>query len=327
MEHTTTRISRSFQLFADHLVDYAGLFPPSSLDLKTAFDNYLAYLDKPYSWMLSRFIIPANRLLELSSLIEEDISDTNRILKFTVLGSGGLNERDFFNNLKSDIKCILAFENELSEKAEIEVFDVRLPADLQGGTDVKSIRQFVDHHYRLFEGSMNHPLRIFYEVHPDRNLNNIIRGLWYHNKFERVTGYKLRTGRADVYAIPSADAIASAISLCRDFEVPMKFTAGLQQPIRHYDEKMKAKRHGFINVFGAGIFAYCHNVPQSMILEIIDDEDPDDFIFNENSFGWNNLYIIAEEVIRARSKFMISFGSFNLEMLLKDLSSMKLYSL
>ncbi|MGA2669486.1 MAG: hypothetical protein ABSF32_11330 [Ignavibacteria bacterium] len=327
MENITNHISKSFKFFADHLIDYAGLFPPASLDLSTAFGNYLSYLKKPNSWMLSRFIIPARRLPELSSIIKEERIDFDQIVTFSVLGSGGVDEMGFFNGLKNDIDYIESFEQKLGNKVEIEVYDVRLPADLQGDPDVKSIRQFIDHHYRMFESGLDHPVKVFYEVNPDINLQKIIKAVWYHNKFERVTGYKLRTGRADVSAIPSAEMIADAIDVCRQYEVPMKFTAGLQQPIRHYDESLKTKLHGFINVFSAGIFAYCHNISGDLILEMIDDEDPDDFTFKENSFAWKNLYILPDEVKRARNKFMISFSSFSLDMLLEDLSSIKLYNL
>ena len=323
----TNHISKSFKLFADHLIDYAGLFPPASLHLKTALECYLDNLKKPNNWMLSRFIIPARRLPELAATIKDEKIDIKGMLTFSVLGSGGANEMSFFNNLKDDIDYIHTFENTLGSKVEIEVYDVRLPGDLQGDPDVKSIRQFIDHHYRMFETGLEHPIKIFYEVNPDRNLHNIIKGIWYHNKFERVTGYKIRIGRADVSAIPSAELIASAIDICRQYQVPMKFTAGLQQPIRHYDENLKTKMHGFINVFSAGIFAFCHNISGDQILEMIDDEDPDDFTFKENSFAWKNLYIIPDEVRRAREKFMISFSSFSLDMLMEDLSSIKLYNL
>ena len=327
MENITNNISKSFKLFAGHLIDYAGLFPPASLDLKAAFRNYLSYLEKPNSWMLSRFIIPAKRLLELSALISEERIGFDKVLKFTVLGSGGINEMNFFNNLKSDIKSIQAFEHDFLNRVEIEVYDVRLPNEMQSDPDVKSIRQFIDHHYRMFEMGLDHPISIFYEVVPDRDLHNIIKAVWYHNKFERVTGYKLRTGRADVSAIPSAEQISSAIEICRQYKVPMKFTAGLQHPVRHYDDNLKTKMHGFINVFTAGIFAFCHNISEELIIEIIEDEDPDDFSFKENSFAWKNLYIIPDEIRRARENFMISFGSFSLDMLMEDLSSIKLYNL
>ena len=49
------------------LIDYAGLFPPASLDMPTAVRNYASYRDGEYSWMLGRFIVPASRLAEFDT--------------------------------------------------------------------------------------------------------------------------------------------------------------------------------------------------------------------------------------------------------------------
>jgi hypothetical protein len=43
------------------IVDYAGVFPPASLDLAAAVRNYEAYRRGPRAWMLGRFVVPAAR--------------------------------------------------------------------------------------------------------------------------------------------------------------------------------------------------------------------------------------------------------------------------
>ena len=48
------------------LIDYAGLFPPASLDMETAVRNYRSYLHGEHAWMLGHFVLPANRLREFS---------------------------------------------------------------------------------------------------------------------------------------------------------------------------------------------------------------------------------------------------------------------
>ncbi len=53
----------SLKNFLSKIIDYAGMFPPANLDLKSAFNNYLDYIsNSPYSWMLAKFIIPASKL-------------------------------------------------------------------------------------------------------------------------------------------------------------------------------------------------------------------------------------------------------------------------
>jgi hypothetical protein len=46
----------------DHLIDYAGLFPPASLPLDRALANYHHYCECKYAWLLGRFVIPETQL-------------------------------------------------------------------------------------------------------------------------------------------------------------------------------------------------------------------------------------------------------------------------
>src|SRR5260370_29613436 len=47
------------------LIDYAGLFPPSALDMPEAVSNYRAYRSGPHAWMLGRFVVPAARVADV----------------------------------------------------------------------------------------------------------------------------------------------------------------------------------------------------------------------------------------------------------------------
>src|SRR5688500_12841167 len=46
------------------IVDYAGLFPPASLDMVSAAAEYALHRTSNESWMLGRFVLPAARLTE-----------------------------------------------------------------------------------------------------------------------------------------------------------------------------------------------------------------------------------------------------------------------
>jgi hypothetical protein len=48
------------------LIDYAGVYPPASLELPEAVANYRAYRSGPHAWMLGRFVIPSARVAEVS---------------------------------------------------------------------------------------------------------------------------------------------------------------------------------------------------------------------------------------------------------------------
>jgi hypothetical protein len=69
MEPTSTRdahagrpIAESVTALLANIIDYAGLFPPASLDMATTVANYASHLGSEDAWLLERLIVPAARL-------------------------------------------------------------------------------------------------------------------------------------------------------------------------------------------------------------------------------------------------------------------------
>jgi hypothetical protein len=58
-------MTQSLRTLLSGLIDYAGMFPPASLDMAQAARNYEAYRSGPHSWALGRFIVPSARLNEV----------------------------------------------------------------------------------------------------------------------------------------------------------------------------------------------------------------------------------------------------------------------
>jgi hypothetical protein len=111
-----------------------------------------------------------------------------------------------------------------------------------------------------------------------------------------------------VDAFPSIEQVAWAIASVRDAGVPLKCTAGLHHPIRHYNESVQTKMHGFLNVFGAGVLAEAKDLSQAQIQPILEDENPKNFTFDENDFAWKDLRVATSELAKSRL-FVTSFGS------------------
>ncbi|HUP60997.1 MAG TPA: hypothetical protein VNA69_11315 [Thermoanaerobaculia bacterium] len=55
----------SLRVLLEHLIDYAGLFPPASLTMQDAVRNYARYRDGKYAWALGRFVVPKERAHEV----------------------------------------------------------------------------------------------------------------------------------------------------------------------------------------------------------------------------------------------------------------------
>jgi hypothetical protein len=325
--HTNGEINHSLKVFANRLIDYAGLFPPASLELAQAFNNYVVYMQSEYKWMLSKFIIPAKRLPELTEIMTEASAD-NIILPFSILASGGKDSDEFKSNLEADLKNIVDFRSKHAGKVLTDVFEIRLPMDIFANDSADEVQEMLDFVSGSFRNEIKDKFCIYYEASLGNDYNapviNLAEAIAHHNKLGNSAGFKLRTGGVEASAFPSPEQIAFVIMTCCEFSVPMKCTAGLHHPVRHYNESAAAKMHGFINVFGAGILAYACDLDEDEILDILNEEDPFAFRFDENGFSWEDFTASDAEIKKAREKFMISFGSCSFDEPVDDLKTLEL---
>ncbi len=111
-------------------------------------------------------------------------------------------------------------------------------------------------------------------------------------------GFKLRCGGK---AIPTPAQVAQTILACRDYGIPMKFTAGLHQPLR------QSETHGFLNIFGAGQLA--ERLPPHELEQLISDTDASHFVFDERGFSWGKHTVTDSAIKQQRREFLLSYGS------------------
>lgn len=298
------------------IIDYAGLYPPANLPLEEAFQNFLDYQDSPDSWMLARFVIPAKRLPHLTPLMPASAS----VLAFTTLGRSGSTADEFLANLKLDLEDIHAFRETYGAAAIVDMFEVALPTSTL--SDAAQTHDLVKSASDMLN---KNGITVFFEALSGEGwqtrAENLIRAL--RKLKDRHVGFKLRTGGVTADAFPSTEQIAWAIASVRDAGVPLKCTAGLHHPIRHYNESVQTKMHGFLNVFGAGILAEAHGLSQAQIQSILEDENPENFTFDENGFAWKDLRIATSEITKSRP-FATSFGSCSFDEPREDLRNLEM---
>jgi hypothetical protein len=312
-------MTSGLRTFLSQIIDYAGLYPPASLPLGDAIRNFVKYQKDVDVWMLSRFIIPAKRLAELSQLAEQSFPNDGQ-LTFSVLGRGGKNAHEFLENLKLDIADILAFRDLHQSAVFVDTFEVALPSSEL--TDLTRAHNLVS---RAADVLNKNGLTVFFEAPfgegwQDR-AEKVVRAL--RKIKDKHVGFKLRTGGVTADAFPSVEQVAWAIASTRDAGIPIKATAGLHHPVRHYNEGVETKMHGFLNVFGAGVLAAANNLSIDNIRSIIEDEDPASFIFDESGFTWKDLRVAAVEIARARRQ-VVSFGSCSFDEPREDLRTLGL---
>lgn len=293
------------------ILDYAGMYPPANLPLEDAFRNFLAYQTDPHAWMLSRFVIPAKRLAELPAFEER--------LSFTALGRGGKDVDDFLLNMKLDIADIDTFRVARSN-ASVDMYEVALP--VSSLTDKFTANDLVT---RAADALNRNGITVFFEA-PfgegwQERAEKLLRAL--RKVKDKHVGFKLRTGGVTAEAFPSTEQVAWAIIQTREAGVPLKCTAGLHHPLRHFNPSVQTKMHGFLNVFGAGVLASANGISQTEIQAILEDEDPSNFVFDETGFEWQGLRVVTPRIQKARL-FATSFGSCSFDEPKEDLQTIKL---
>jgi hypothetical protein len=300
--------------FLSKILDYAGLYPPANLPLEEAFKNFVEYQDSPDSWMLSRFVIPAKRLPHLTPLMPASAP----VLAFTTLGRSGSTADEFLANLKLDIDDIHAFRETHGVAVIVDMFEVALPSSAL--TDATQAHDLVKSASDMLN---KNGIAVFFESSSGEDwqprAENLIRAL--RKLKDRHVGFKLRTGGVTVDAFPSTEQVAWTIASVRDAGVPLKCTAGLHHPIRHYNDSVQTKMHGFLNVFGAGVLAEAKDLSQAQIQFILEDENPEHFTFDQNGFTWKDLRVVNSEL--AQSRLLItSFGSCSFDEPREDLRNL-----
>jgi hypothetical protein len=319
----TKQISQSLKVFLDRIIDYAGTFPPANLDLKSSFYNYLSYLkDSPHNWLLSKFVCPASKLEELDQIIKKENINVKTPVSFSVIGTSSVHSSEFLDTISRDGELIKAFENKYTKLIKIGAYEIRLPGDIfsmRGDSVLAELLKLISK--QLGKG-LYKSVQLFFESKPDENLPSLAQAIEAFNETGGKAGYKIRTGGVEPSAFPAPEKIAYAIKTCRDYKIPMKFTAGLHHPLRHYNESVKSKMYGFINVFAAGILHCCYELNADVLTEILTDEQARNFKFDDNSFHWKNLYVLLSKVQEARKEFMLSFGSCSFDEPVEDLKNL-----
>jgi hypothetical protein len=297
-------VKSSTQSFLSNLIDYAGLFPPSELPLEEAIHNYRTYQGDNDSWMLGRFIIPATRLDELNPYVSL-FSEKNR-LEISVIGRRSTDVTSCLDGLNCDIEKITAFCNRHGEKVSINVFEIPLPPIIPNSHLLKGIDQQTKKLNLQTFCEMTMPLGLEWLDNMLQTMDEISE---HNRKGDTILGMKLRTGGVTADAFPTPDQVATVLVGCYERKIPLKFTAGLHHPIRMYRNEVKAKMHGFLNLFTAGMLVRVHRLDIQTTAAILADEEPSNFRFTEKGLFWKDLVVPVSEIEQLRQQGLCSYGS------------------
>ena len=322
----------SFKAFMREIIDYAGLFPPADLSLDTSLHKYNKYRNSDDAWMLSRYIIPASRLVELKPYDETLFSEGPPFV-FSVLGKRTETISDYREHLQEIAAALEQFHENYKGGVQTDVLEIKLPREAVFASDADLLADIYEETARHFGNVDVFPRDIFFEGVFDKNwekeigiilesMNDYNGGSSSDNTIR--TGFKLRCGGVEASMFPSIEQVAFTLSKVREQDVALKCTAGLHHPIRHYDHSVNTKMHGFFNVFGGAMLGYAHDFSDEQMQEVIKEEDSDHFSFTDTGFQWKGYEVTTEDIQELREVALISFGSCSFDEPREDLQKLDL---
>lgn len=274
------------------LVDYAGLFPPASQDMRSALESYASYRESADRSALGRFIVPVGRLAEL----EEGGRD--------LLPRGADSEPWRLS--------VLVGEDVSSAGAQMLKFNCNHWSGSEDGhavIDVAELKASTTEEIQRQRGGLPRFFTAYFEIPISGDVSSLLKGI-----AEAGARAKVRTGGVTVDAFPRSGKLLDFIVGCRRERVPFKATAGLHHPIRGsyrltYEPNSPAgTMYGFLNVFLAAALVWAGD-DEATALALLEERDASALAFSDDAITWRGRRITADELRAARDGFAISFGS------------------
>lgn len=303
-----TAAAKSVLVLLRHLIDYAGLFPPASLEMKPAVGNYDEYSRSDFSWMLGRFIVPAARLGEFQDVVAR-------------IGSSGGEDVDNLSALlgpdvAADFARVSEFNSRRKQSTSPKIESVELKV-----TSTAEIEKFS----RIICAEMETYFEIPWEASPGSgSMRDCVKAAAACGRRAKV-----RTGGETGDRFPPAEALVEFIEACARAKVAFKATAGLHHPVRskhrltYQPDSPSGTMHGFLNVFLAAAFLWA-GMDLTLAVELLNEQSPEAFEFDLDGMSWRGHRLSVDQLAEARRDFAISFGSCSFTEPIDDLRSLHL---
>ena len=278
--------------FLKEIIDYAGLFPPASLQMAEAVANYAEYLSGPDHDLLGRFVVPASRLAEFSEVARDLLprGEDAEPWRLSVLAG---------DDTATDAKSIVEFNATRGD---------RLSA---GGATCDSVELHARHADDVQKAVSLFPqsLRLFFEIPVDPDPATLVREIAEHRG-----AAKIRTGGVTEAAFPSSAHVVRFIAACNSAGVPFKATAGLHHlirsdyPLTYERNSACATMYGYLNLFLAAALIR-NGESEEEARQLLEEQNMGAFGVGSDGISWRGHTLTADCLNETRSRFAFSFGS------------------
>lgn len=286
------------------VVDYAGLFPPASLDMGTAVREYARHRASDEAWALGRMVLPAARLDEFETAARDVLPrDAGRSWALSALLSGDVEE---------DIARIEQFNQRHA--------DARAGAVIVDTVELKahSLRD-VQHAAELLERRFDTYMEVPVAEDPAELIAAISR---------TVAKAKVRTGGVTPDAFPSPQQVLRFFERCLAHGVAFKATAGLHHPWRadyrlsYADDAPRGTMFGFLNVL-LSVAALVSGAGERVAGALLEEREPAAVRFTAEGACWRE-HLLSNAALRRARDHMTSFGSCSFREPIDDLRHLRL---
>jgi hypothetical protein len=282
-------------------IDYAGLFPPAGLDMRTAVENYARYAAGPSAWALGRFIVSVNQLEELEiELGRIPFAGERPWRGAALLGA----------DLQTDVELLDGF-NRRHQSAGILIDTVEVKATSE--RRVGEISAAVPSGWQTY---IELP-----QAGDPRSLLQAVR--------DSGRRAKVRTGGVTPESFPDSRDLLRFLRAAVELAVPFKATAGLHHPLRaayrltYAENSPRGTMFGFLNLMLA--VAYMRmGMNEGEVMQVLEERDPHSIQADSGRIAWRGRQLDHTALSDARRLGMISFGSCSFTEPIEDLEAMAL---
>jgi hypothetical protein len=300
------------------IIDYAGLFPPASLDLDGAVAEYRSMRSGPHGWMLGRFLCPTSRLEDLAGVLTSTMTAGEHPWSVGAVFDG-----------PPAVSALAAqvFERHLDPAAAIVFAEVRTPSEAADGRPTVAAAEVMAPLADVALGISPDVVPFLEIARTDRWREGIPNAVGAVARLRegrmRAMGAKLRTGGLTAGAFPTPEQVAAFIAACTAAGLPFKATAGLHHPVRHHDADLDVMRHGFLNLL-VGTALAAEGAPTEDIVRAIADTDRAAFAASAAGLTWRNRSFGVRTLRSVRRELFPAYGSCSFTEPVDDLVAMGL---
>jgi hypothetical protein len=268
------------------IIDYAGLFPPASLDMPAAVRAYQRYRGGEHAWMLGTFVVPLARMDELAASATGPTAADPWPLSVLVPSL-------------ADVPSSFATS-----------FDVRSLEVAPQEPDA----------IRLVGARTSEQVRVFYEVPLDDRMEARLDAV-----ARAGAAAKVRTGGVTAAAFPGATRLAELVRGCAERGVAFKATAGLHHPRRgcyaltYEPRSPTANMYGFLDLALVAALLRSRRIDIAEAAELLSGGSAA-VVPERDAVRWSGHVVSSAEMSALRSRLFLSFGSCSFEEPVADLT-------